>query len=220
MIIKLEPESFFIFDLDDTLFQEIDFLKSAYRKIADDFLAVTRKDVYEEMLRKYKNNEDVFGWLISCYEDKVSELTLNHLLKVYREHVPQIRLAKEVGQFLTTLKESKMPLGLITDGRSITQRNKLKALGIEHYFDDVIISEEFGTSKPHPDNYLYFEKKYPGKRFYYIGDNTSKDFIVPLQLGWTCICIKNNGQNIHAQQPIHLLDPNIILTNFNEFQLS
>jgi putative hydrolase of the HAD superfamily len=220
MIIKLEPESFFIFDLDDTLFQEIDFLKSAYRKIADDFLALTKKDVYEEMLRKYNDGEDVFGWLIASYTDKVSELTLNHLLKIYREHVPQITLAKEVGQFLTTLKKNGVPLGLITDGRSITQRNKLKALGIEHYFDDVIISEEFGTSKPHPDNFLYFEKKYPGKKFYYVGDNTSKDFIVPLQLGWTCICIRDNGQNIHAQRPIHLLDPNIILTNFNEFHFS
>lgn len=219
MTIKLEPESFFIFDLDDTLFQEIDFLKSAYREIADDLSVVTKEDVYEEMLRRYQNKEDVFSWIIARYGDRVSELTLERLLKTYREHIPQIRMAKEVEFFLATLKKNKVPMGLITDGRSVTQRNKLKALGIDQYFEDVIISEEFGTSKPHPDNFLYFEKKYPGKRFYFIGDNTSKDFIVPLQLGWICICIKDNGQNIHAQHPIHLLNQKIILSTFKDFQL-
>ncbi|RYG63103.1 hypothetical protein EON64_16615, partial [archaeon] len=34
MDIQLNPRSFFVFDLDDTLYQEIDFLRSAYRHIS------------------------------------------------------------------------------------------------------------------------------------------------------------------------------------------
>jgi len=38
---------------------------------------------------------------------------------------------------------------------------------------------------------------YPGKEFWFIGDNTSKDFIVPEKLGWRTICLANCGDNIH-----------------------
>ena len=49
---------------------------------------------------------------------------------------------------LDVLKEKNIPAGLITDGRSVTQRNKLKSLGLLNYFKEVIISEEFGSEKP------------------------------------------------------------------------
>jgi len=40
---------------------------------------------------------------------------------------------------------------------------------------------------------------YPGKEFWLIGDNTSKDFIVPEKLGRRTICLANCGNNIHQQ---------------------
>ena len=41
--------------------------------------------------------------------------------------------------------------------------------------------------------------KYPSKSYAYIGDNLNKDFITPKYLAWRTICLKDNGQNIHAQ---------------------
>src|SRR5690606_34560020 len=111
-------------------------------------------------------------------------------LKWYREHMPEIKLREGVIEFLEELKNHQVPLGLITDGRSISQRNKLKALKIEGFFDDIIISEEFGSEKPDPENYLYFVNKYGKRDYYYIGDNTGKDFLIPARLGWNIICIK------------------------------
>jgi len=35
--------------------------------------------------------------------------------------------------------------------------------------------------------------------FYYIGDNPEKDFIAPNELGWTSICLLDDGKNIHKQ---------------------
>jgi putative hydrolase of the HAD superfamily len=35
--------------------------------------------------------------------------------------------------------------------------------------------------------------------YYYVGDNTSKDFVAPNRLGWTTICLLDDGRNIHKQ---------------------
>lgn len=220
MDIKINPKSFFIFDFDDTLFSEVDFLKSAYRHIASKLPVSTNGSIYEEMLRRYEKKENVFKWLADQYLEIMPPVTVEWLLKEYREHLPVIKLSVETGLFLKKLADLSIPAGLITDGRSITQRNKLKALGLENYFADIIISEEFGSEKPDERNYLYFSSKYPGREFYFFGDNTKKDFIVPARLGWSTVCLKDAGTNIHKQdlntQPV----PDFIIGSFKEVELT
>lgn len=219
MILNLKPNSFFIFDLDDTLYPEMNYLKSAYKFIAEELLFVTGDNIYNEMLRRHKLKENVFEWIVSHYSYKQKDLSVSFLLKLYREHKPQIKLNEETKQFLETLKEKNILAGLITDGRSITQRNKIKSLGLSDYFEDIIISEEFGSEKPDEKNYLYFENKYAAKNFYFVGDNTSKDFIVPFKLGWVTICLKNNGMNIHEQNFTKGIFPSLIINSFKDLNL-
>jgi len=66
---------------------------------------------------------------------------------------------------------------------------------------------------------MYFQNKYSGKHFYFIGDNTAKDFIVPLKLGWFTICLKNNGSNIYDQNLIEGAIPSLIINSFKELIL-
>ena len=108
-------------------------------------------------------------------------------------------------------------MGIITDGRSVTQRNKIEALGLEDTFDDIIISEEFGSSKPSEENYLYFEKKYGNSNFTYIGDNTVKDFVTPNSLGWNTLCLLDDGNNIHKQN-LDLNPDYLAKKNFSSFK--
>lgn len=219
MDIKVDSGAFFVFDLDDTLFKEIDFLRSAYRNISRTVFEKTGQDIYDEMFTRYKNGEDVFGWLLSRFGNDIPDMKLEHLLREYREHFPEIELSEETRDFLLQLSERNAGLGIITDGRSITQRNKLRALGIIDIFKDILISEETGFSKPAPENYLYFEKKYPQRKFFYIADNTGKDFIIPGKLGWTSICIKDAGENIHSQDFDLLPNPHYIVSSFKEINL-
>jgi putative hydrolase of the HAD superfamily len=219
MQIRTDAKNFFVFDLDDTLYQEIDFLKSAYSHISRKLSANTASDLYEQMLAQYHNQENVFEWLVSKYQQLVPELNKQWLLNEYREHAPAIELSEATLAFMQRVKEVNIPLGLITDGRSTTQRNKLKALGIEEYFHDIIISEEFGSEKPDQRNYLYFENKYPGSKFHFFGDNTSKDFIAPLKLGWTTICVRNAGNNIHVQSFDNSPQPDYLISGFEEIEL-
>lgn len=219
MQIKIDPKSFFVFDLDDTLFQEVDFLKSGYSTISSKLAQSIQVEIYKEMLEKYQHGENVFEWILSHYKEKVPYLNKEWLLKEYREHLPQIKMSNETALFLKKLSDYGVSMGLITDGRSITQRNKLRALEIESYFTDIIISEEFGSEKPDERNYLYFENRYPGSNFYFFGDNTSKDFIVPSKLGWKTICIKNAGNHIHKQTFDKSSFPNHIISGFEEVDI-
>src|SRR5438045_223914 len=119
MILKLKPNSFFVFDLDDTLYPEIDYLKSAYKQIAKELEVTTGKNIYDKMLKLYHSKKNAFEWIIATYSPSNSNITKEYLLQLYRIHQPTISLSKETNNFFRTLNEKKIPAGLITDGRSI-----------------------------------------------------------------------------------------------------
>lgn len=185
-----------VFDLDDTLCKEIDFLHSAFREIAGTLDSENTETLFAEMLAMRSRGENVFETLSERFGIPVSEL-----LTRYRAHVPTMTLVPGARLVLETLRAQGVVLGLITDGRSLTQRNKISALGLNKLIPDenIIISEEFGSEKPSLRNYEFFMKKYPGAEYCYVGDNPKKDFIAPNALGWKTVCILDDGRNIHPQ---------------------
>lgn len=207
-----------VFDLDDTLYKERSFVKSGFQAIAGHIGNSTYAD---ELMASWENGENAFEQLISRHSLTVP---VNELLKVYRAHVPIIELEKSTIDTLDALSANGKILGIITDGRSITQRNKIKALGLSKWFsdDNIIISEEFGSTKPAERNYRFFMSKYPGMIYTYIGDNVAKDFVMPKSLGWQTFCLKDNGQNIHSQNfdLSEEYQPEIMVKNISEIILN
>lgn len=194
------------FDLDDTLYKEIDYLKSAYNEIvgyAINFCKVENSQImqmaYDVMLDAYLKKENAFEKLNSFLGLSIPVI---EYLQIYRMHSPNISLSAETEMVLNKFKESGFVLGLITDGRSVQQRNKIHMLKLERFFDNdnILISEEFGTEKPNYNNYLHFMKKFPHcSDFTYVGDNLKKDFVAPNFLGWKTYCLLDDGRNIHKQ---------------------
>lgn len=197
------------FDLDDTLCKEIDYLKSAYREIAEyaaehchgcsDPVSVLAHKAYETMLAAYQEGQNAFGVLNSFLG---LDLPVGDYLYIYRNHKQKIALCEDAVRTLDALKAEGVRIGLITDGRSVQQRNKIVSLGLGRWIEnaDIVISEEFGSEKPALENYAYFMKRYPEcNDFTYVGDNPRKDFIAPNALGWMTICLKDDGRNIHRQ---------------------
>ena len=182
------------FDLDDTLYKEIDFVQSAYREIAE---KTGYPDAVQSMMKWYHEGKNVFAEMIAAYR---LERTVSDCLTIYRNHFPKISLEPEVKCLLDELKSAGAYLGLITNGRSVSQRNKINALGLEHFFNIEVISEEFGYEKPDERCYRVMMERLPQcKRFIYIGDNPEKDFIAPNKLGWQTICLLDDGRNVHHQ---------------------
>lgn len=200
-----------VFDLDDTLYKEHDYLLSAYREIADRIESCYGLEgIFDRMCQWWQDGENVFQCLINyCKPSTVNHQpssvnrklsTVNNLLELYHSHVPAIRLDEETKCLLDRL-HSYAVLGLITDGRSLTQRHKIDALGLSAYMDekDILISGETGFEKPSDEPFRHFMEHYPSRTYYYIGDNPAKDFIAPNRLGWTTACLLDDGRNIHPQ---------------------
>ena len=197
------------FDLDDTLCKEIDYLKSAYREIAEYAaehchgcsapVSVLAHKAYEVMLAAYNGRLNAFEELNKFLG---LDLPIADYLYIYRNHKPNIALYEAVVRTLDALKAEGVRIGLITDGRSVQQRNKIEALGMGRWIknEDIVISEGFGSEKPALANYEFFMKRYPEcQDFTYVGDNPRKDFIAPNALGWMTVSLKDDGRNIHRQ---------------------
>ena len=191
-----------VFDLDDTLYKEQDFVHSAFRAIAN---VLSDKGI--EASEAYRVMDDAFGEShnpIDAVLDRFpSAIGEKQLVDIYRNHLPEISLDEETMNALSELQALRHEMALITDGRSRSQRNKIAALGLERYMpaSSMYISEETGADKLHPDNFIAVQRRYPREKHYvYVGDNPAKDFLQPNRLGWVTVCLEDDGRNIHSQQ--------------------
>ena len=183
-----------VFDLDDTIYPELDFKKSAFKKIKQ--LIERLYDVNENDLESilFKKKGDVFSniaKLVGVPSIKES------LIWYYRLHSPSFNKKYEAVDFLKKLTAKGSKCIILTDGYSITQRLKLEALNLKSY--ECYISEEYNSKKPDALRYEIIQSKYPNKNYYYIADNPIKDFYAPNLLGWKTILIKNEWETVHSQ---------------------
>ena len=121
MILRINKATVIVFDLDDTLYKEYFFALSAFGEIVNQYF---QKDdsILREMMLNLINGRNVFEELMKKYGPK--SLNLEIFLELYRKHFPRISLDNETKRFLFEIKELGLPTGIITEGRSITQRKR------------------------------------------------------------------------------------------------
>jgi len=187
-----------VFDLDDTLYKEIDFVKSAYNYINNYIKSRYNIDLSLHIHECVEDGINFFD-LIKSRLNQNQSFPIEKYLELYRFHYPEINLSNDTVKFLNKISNKNIDFSIITDGRSISQKNKIKALGLVDLAKNIIISEETGFEKPHLNNFKILDRIYSNKKLIYIADNTSKDFLAPNSLNWDTICLINNGQNIHPQ---------------------
>ena len=217
MDIKVDCNTVVVFDLDDTLYNELDFLISAYREISIYIDKSKYKKIFALMFSLFRNNKDVFEYLSTKYS-----IEKEFLLAMYRQHKPDIKVSHEIFNLLQKIKNSSGKLALLSDGRSSTQRNKLDALNIKNIFDYISISEEIKAIKPSLRGFQLIEDKFNAKHYYYIGDNLYKDFKAPKKLKWKTIFLIDNGKNIHYNVPLNLekiKEPDYYIFSLNEINI-
>lgn len=188
-----QPIKGVIFDLDDTLYSEKDYVRSGYRKIAE---YLNDDSAYEKLWEYFLEGKPA----IDEYLSEIGKLELkNECLEIYRNQMPDITLYDGVVELIEKLKFKGINVGIITDGRVEGQKNKLKALGLYDLFEDIIISDELGGVQFRKPNDISFRImqcrwKLPFEQMIYIGDNPQKDFKAPRQLGMKFVFLKNaNG---------------------------
>lgn len=213
----VRPGDVVVFDLDDTLFDECEFTLSGNMAVGGELQRRFGTDAagcverMDSAVAERRNHFDAMeAWL---REHELHDPALvKELVTLHRLHRPlSLPLRPGWREWVSGQRCKGVRFGLITDGRSVTQRNKLRALGIGEWFDEdaVWISEERGVGKTTPAPFAHIMTMCPvedcaaagidAARYHYIGDNPAKDFAVANSLGWNTVCVADPGRNIHPQ---------------------
>lgn len=178
-----------IFDLDDTLYSEKEYVRSGYKAVSD-YLGGGHEEKLWGFFEEKKPAIDELLSELGREEEKKA------VLNVYRSHKPNIHLYDGVVEMIEGLRDRGIKVGIITDGRPEGQQNKIKALGLEKIVDDIIITDELGGiqfRKPCDISFRIMQERWrlPSSEMMYVGDNPAKDFQAPQQLGMKAVWFKN-----------------------------
>jgi putative hydrolase of the HAD superfamily len=201
---KLTEIEAIVFDLDGTLYDEMDFVKSGFKTVARHVSAkygLSFKTVYNILTSDFENGVRNCNFNILLEKLNLEGKDLSELIEIYRKHQPAIRLYPDAEATLKSLK-GRFKLALLTDGWEVTQKNKISALNINEYFDYVMITDTLGKEHRKPS-----EKPFkmvldrlgtPAHRAVYIGDNPLKDFVTAKQLGFFTVRVRRGGTEYDA----------------------
>lgn len=188
-----------VWDLDDTLYLERDFVRSGYAAVARRLREVAgRSDRFEDWLWRRFCAGQAGGAMDALNREfalGLDERGIAELIEVYRFHEPDIGLIPGMEGLLGSLF-ARYDLGLLSDGLVRTQSAKLRALGVDKLFKAVVISEQVGAGKPSPAGYERIAREL-GVRpdaCVYIADNPTKDFLAANALGWQSVQLLWPGQ--------------------------
>ena len=187
-----------VFDLDDTLYPEIDYVYSGLSVIANYLHSMTNiesDDILNFMKEAFHQNSSfVFDRTLRHF--KLQHLDVQNLIAHYRHHQPKISIKTSTYQVLSELKQ-KVNLAILSDGNLIVQKNKIASLDLSTLFDFIVLTDQWGQEfwKPHRKAFDYLMESFNLKanEIIYVGDNPSKDFIFGKTVGIYTVQLLSNG---------------------------
>ena len=204
-----------VFDLDDTLYPERAYVRNGYRECGKWLENKIKENTWANIDANKWNAESIEDVLWNAFLERkpainvlVDEMEFaeeekpsikREILRVYRAQKPtasEISLYDGVIDVIDDLKSKGIHVGIITDGRVEGQNNKLDALGIREYVEDIIITDELGGEqfrKPCDIAFRIMQNRWgiPYEQMVYVGDNPKKDFMAPAQLGMQAVYMHN-----------------------------
>ncbi|MDB0440932.1 hydrolase [Clostridioides difficile] len=223
-----------IFDVDDTLYNQLTPFYIAYDKVFSSIKNISVKDLY---ISSRKHSDEVFHLtesgkmsieemhvyrIIKAFEELGSSITEKDAQNFQDEYIyqqSQITLIPEMEQVLNFAEERNINIGIITNGPSSHQRMKLKQLNIEKWIDEknIFISSEVGFSKPDVNIFRLAEKfmSLDRENTYYIGDSYKNDVVGAKKAGWKSIWINHREHRVEEL----VYKPDFIILDYQEIQL-
>ncbi len=192
---KLEKYKIIIFDLDNTIYNEKNFIYPSLKNVSK-FLT-TKIDIHENEIQKQllilKNkNQKIFDKFLSNF--LVKKINLKSLVKrtINKYQSYNCNNLKNVSSLKNILKffYKKKKLFLVTNGNRLRQKNKIKKLGINKFFKKIyILDNDYDYIKPSTksvNSLKKFIKKIGFKNAVYVGDNkiTDKAFAKNLKISF------------------------------------
>lgn len=213
---KWDSINWIFFDLDDTLWNFSENSEESLHKLYEisPILRKLFKDIKEFIDIYHKNNSLMWDFyskgLVSTKELKqerwrrtlakkqfeVLTAVCEELDTTYLEILAQGKLiipgVKEMLQRLT----KKYLIGILSNGFSKTQYQKLHYSGLDRFVTRTIVSEELGINKPNPKIFEYaIEETGAQQPYLMVGDNPDSDIVGAMRAGWNAIWFNPGGKS-------------------------
>ncbi|KTD30995.1 haloacid dehalogenase [Legionella moravica] len=208
---RLGDYSWILFDADETLFH-FDAFRGLGLMFSGFGMTFTRQD-YEEYERINKplwvdyqngaiNAQQLQHRRFAPWADKL-EVSAQHLNSTYMAVMAEICTPLDGAVSLLNAVKGQYQLGIITNGFTELQQARLDRTGFKDHFELIVISEEVGHAKPHPqifEHTLYRMGNPSRDQVLMVGDNPDSDILGGLNAGLhTCWL---NTQNKAAPEGI------------------
>ncbi|MBK7407584.1 MAG: noncanonical pyrimidine nucleotidase, YjjG family [Saprospirales bacterium] len=110
---------------------------------------------------------------------------------------------------LEALRPLGIPMAIATNGLAEVQRPRLEQAGIDHFFEEIIVSEEIGYFKPNPGFFHTTAERLrvqESDRILMIGDSLHSDIEGAQRAGWdTCWYNPNGDSHSLASSPSFII---------------
>lgn len=192
-----------VFDLDDTLFLERDYVRSGFDAVGAELaeLGVTGfgETAWEAFLQGVRGR--IFDVALEQVGCPPSAELVARLVTVYRAHAPAITMLSDARACLDRLT-GHVPLAVVTDGPIESQRAKAAALDVEAWAAIAVFTADLGDGfgKPHRRPFELVEEATgcSAERCVYLADNPAKDFGGPRSLGWRTVRVRRPASLHHT----------------------
>ena len=146
----------FIFDLNGTMIDDMQFHLKAWYHIMNDELGahLSWEAVKKEMYGKNSEVlERVFGKGRFTLEE-MNELSIEKEKRYQREYIDHLRLIPGLPTFLEKAYALKIPMAIGSAAIMFNIDFVLDNLNIRHFFSAIVSADDVALSKPHPETYL------------------------------------------------------------------
>ena len=195
-----------VFDVDDTLYEQIVPFENAFRCLFDididmeKFYLLSRyySDVKFEASRNGEMTMDEYHIyrIQEAAKDLGVYLTDEQALSMqrqYKNNQQKLKLSDTTISILELAKKNNVKLGVVTNGPSDHQWTKVDALGVEKWIprENIIVSGDLGINKPDKRIFEVMQEKLQlgVESLYYIGDSLENDIVGANNAGWKSIWI-------------------------------
>ncbi|WP_117170067.1 HAD family hydrolase [Paraliobacillus sediminis] len=218
-----------LFDVDDTLYDQLKPFEDAYREVFGEFNFDVSIDT---LFVKSRHYSDIVFDLVTNGEIDVKAMHVYRISKAfasmgieiseqnallfqsyYQRNQAEIVIDPKMRDVLNMAVSKGVTLGVITNGPAAHQANKVKQLQLTNWINEknIFISGALGISKPDKAIFNYVENKMgiSPEATFYIGDSYRNDVVGAKEAGWNSIWINRRKHEIPNERkylPDYIID--------------
>lgn len=177
-----------LFDLDDTLHSRNAAFHRWVQVFVRDDLGLAEDDPrYQEAIERITELDDKGYGPREIFFSKIKETypylpmlqsSVDQLIEFYKSRfLEHLRPEEETQRLLTALKGAGLPFGIITNGATSHQLQRIRVLGLDLLTSCIFVSEQFGCEKPDPTIFLAAAASlgYEPDDILFVGDHPRND---------------------------------------------